>query len=102
MSWSLGVLSNVMRKLICPKIRCRRPDLEVSTRGTGSRDEGKLGCGSSNWYQIQCLCRGPFREIFGMGVDVLLMDLILDKVFYSGVGYRRDCVLVPIYYPCCT
>ena len=41
-------------------------------------------------------------DIFGVGVDVVLVNLIFNQAYFSLIGSIRDCVLEPLYCPWCS
>ena len=51
----------------------------MNTSRMDHRDEVKLVGGNVTSIKNNLCYMGPFREIFGVGVDVVVMDMLLDQ-----------------------
>ena len=70
--------------------------MEVNTSWLVHRDEGKLGYSATVGDKVNIFSWGPCRDSFGVGEDVVLIELLLDQEIFSGEGYRKYCDLPPM------
>ena len=70
--------------------------MEVNISGAVCREEVKLGDGSQTGNKYNICDLGPLMDIFGVGVDVVLVNLILNQAYFSLIGSIWDCVLEPL------